>query len=309
MMNFNQKREILTRFAELGAMLLPVKEFMHIVFVNFEQEIESELQQIARQKGIQPVENIWYQLEQCIEKCDLEHPILQAVFSNKLIHVLIGPEYTIFNRYAAVYAHLQTMIQTDFHIGLVGCSYGQELIEVRKIVHEAMLNRPNISVTIDVFNKPTPIFNKVKNNIRYPLEILEKYCTANQLATDFIPDKPQTLRFSDSFYQTTHFYEFDLLTLDKPAFQNKPYDLLLIHNVIQYLEPANDQSIDAFQQQAQIGFQWLSNQIKPQGVLSIVNESRKPNTFVAELQKTFFDENSNFTCTQVNPAYLYKKIS
>lgn len=307
MIDFNRKREILTRFAELGAMLLPVKEFMHIVFVNFEQEIETELQQIAQQQGIQPVGNIWYQLEQCIENCDLEHPILQAIFSNKLIRALIGPEYTIFNRYATVYAHLQTMIQTDFHIGLVGCSYGQELIEVRKIVHEAMLNHPNISVTIDVFNKPTPIFNKVKNNIRYPLEILEKYCTTNQLAADFMLDKAQILRFSNDFYQTTHFYEFDLLALDKPDFKNKPYDLLLIHNVIQYLEPSNNQSTDSFQQQAQTGFQWLSDQIKPQGVLSIINESKKPNAFVAELQKTFFTENPYFTCTQVKPAYLYQK--
>lgn len=304
--DFEKRREIITKFAELGAMMLPVEEFMHIVFLNFHAEIEAELFTIAEQHQIEPKNEIWSIFEQAVDQCDFDHPILQAVFSNTLIRQLIGPEYTIFNRYPKVYEYLlRKKPAGEFNIAVIGCSYGQEIMSMLKCLHEEMAKNPDFSPKIDIFNKPTSIFQKVQTNIRYPESVLKKHLTPQQLAVDFTVDEHGSLHFSEAFYQRMGFYELDLFDVPHEPNSTKQYDLLMIHNVLQYLEPSEGQDISIFQQQAEAAFQWIVQQVKPSGMVSIINESKKPNDFVAELQDRIF--NQHYACTIVKPAYLYTK--
>jgi len=313
-MTFSQKRDVLAKFAELGAMTLDIDEFIDIVFLNFATEIENNLLAIVENTLPGQKHQAWQLLNTLIDNNELEHPVILALYKNTFINALIGPEYTVFDRYPEVYKELFQEIAVQYapevNIALIGCSYGQELISIRKALYacEAVKNN-TLSFKIDVFNRATPIFDKLKTQMRYPRSVLNTYITPEQITEDFVKESATDYKFSSKFYETVNFYELDLLELQHHNIKQNEYNLVLIHNVIQYLEPDTKESLEQFRYKATQTFNLLTNMLKPNGILSFINESHQSNAIIEELQNELLEDTQHFHISTLKPAYLCQKIT
>ncbi|MBK1989640.1 hypothetical protein A0J48_019230 [Sphaerospermopsis aphanizomenoides BCCUSP55] len=272
-LTWTEKKNIFFKFIELGAIGLTIDEFVDLIFLNFHQEIEQHLVLISQNFSFSSDTAVWLELNNLIERSDFDHPFILALHRDKFLREIGGSEYSILNRYPEVYAHiigdkLVKQIQDNFHIyresqqlqkiciGIIGTSYGQELITVLKLVNQQLTKSKFLPETvdkiieIDVFNKPNIVFEKLTSNIMYPQEVLMRYLDRQFLEHYFLEVAPGVLVFSNLLKQQVKFNNLDLLSLDDVNAVNhlEKYDLLLVHNVLQYLEPQQNQSIDIFEQ-------------------------------------------------------------
>ncbi|MGK7876778.1 MAG: CheR family methyltransferase [Xenococcaceae cyanobacterium] len=314
------KKEIFKRFVELGALTLSVEEFVEILFPNLVSEIEAELQTIAKMFSLT---DIWVKIKDLIENSELDHPLILALHRNQLLRNLIGPEYSFINRYPEVYEKLFQEIfplrvteaknchklphqSQHLSIGLIGASYGQELITILKYLKRYLYNPEEFqgfTLTIDVLSKPSTIFERLKQNtMLYSRAAISKYLSPEEIDVWFMDVNAEYLCYSDFLFDRVRFLALDLLDKQNSyLFEEKKYDLILLHNVIQYLEPDEEENL---------GYvcQFLDQILKEGGTISIINESRIDNSNIIHPFQELYQLSGLYSQQQLHSAFLYNKI-
>lgn len=297
------------RFAQLGALTLSVEEFVDILFPTFFDEIEAELLKIAREFDI---ENIWAEITNLIDENEFEHPLILALHKNQLLREIVGPEYSFIDRYPKVFEEIYGNILPNMaidtnqvSIGLIGSSYGQELITTLKYLFSYLSDLEWIRdrrLTIDVLSKPNIIFEKLRSNsILYPKSLIARYMPPQQLNLCFADVDSDNLRFSNLIYQNIEFRDLNLINKDDlKSLSHKRYDLILLHNVIQYLEPEKGENLDFV-------CQFLDLILKEEGTISIINESRVINSHIARPFEQLYQLSGTYSQQVIESASLYTK--
>lgn len=304
------KKSAFKRFAQLGALTLSVEAFIDTVFPNFADEIEAEFLQIAREFN---VGNIWTEITNLIDHNDFDHPLILALHKNQLLREIIGPEYSFIDRYPNVYKKVYGDIlpemaidRKQISIALIGAAYGQELITTLKYLFPYLSDLEwihNHRLTIDVLSKPNIIYEKLKSNrILYPKSLITDYMTPEEISFYFADVDSDYLRFSDAIHQCLKFQDLDLADRDNwQSLSHERYDLILLHNVIQYLEPEGGENLDFV-------CQFLDLILKEKGIISIINESKVVNSYITGLFEQFYQLSGNYSEQVIGRASLYTKI-
>lgn len=301
-MPLSNKRAILKKFIDIGSMGLPIDDFADIVFVNFAADIETHLRLLVNKHGFDSKQDVWMLLDELMDT-DLDHPVLQDLYVEPFISALIGPEYTVFDRYPKVYEALFNSFTTHLNIAIIGCAYGHEIISVCNKLSTTAVPFYNLTA----FNKPSPIFAKLQSTIRYPAAVLLEHVSETQLHNDFVRYSDDTLGFSPDFYRRVCFQNLDLLVVPTDFTLASRYDMVLVHNVLQYLVAETHESPIIFRNKVRSMFEWLQSLVNTGGMVSIINESCRPNAVVTEMQNAVFGDISRFTCRRVEPAGIYIK--
>jgi chemotaxis methyl-accepting protein methylase len=308
------------RFVELGALTLSVEEFVDIVFPTFSNEINAEFLKIAKEFN---ATDICSEINDLIDQNEFDHPLIVALHKNQLFREIIGPEYSFINRYPKVFEKIysevlpsmaiaskqldaSTFSPTDISIALIGSSYGQELITTLKYLFPYLSKPEKLQtqrLTIDILSKPNIIFEKLRNNaILYPKSIIHQCMSQKEVNFYFAEADSENLSFSDFIYQNVEFLELDLLDEDNlESREHKKYNLILLHNVIQYLEPQEGDTLDFI-------CRFLDRILKQSGKISIINESKVINNHVAKPFEQLYQLSGNYSRQVVDNAFLYKKI-
>jgi chemotaxis methyl-accepting protein methylase len=308
------------RFVELGALTLSVQEFVDIVFPNFSNEINAEFLKIAKEFN---ATDICSGINDLIDRNEFDHPLILALHKNQLFREIVGPEYSFINRYPKVFEKIysevlpsmaiaskqiaaSTFPSTDISIALIGSSYGQELITTLKYLFPYLSKPEKLQtqrLTIDILSKPNIIFEKLRNNaILYPKSIIHKYMSQEEVNFYFIEADSENLSFSDFICQNVKFLELDLLDENNlESCDREKYNLILLHNVIQYLEPQTGDTLDFV-------CRFLDWILKQGGTISIINESKIVNNHIAEPFEQLYQLSGNYSRQVVDNASLYKKI-
>lgn len=134
----------------------------------------------------------------------------------------------------------------SLEIGIVGVSYGQELVslpillgrEVGKKLQAAGLPATAIALRIKVFNKETSIYSKVKaNQVYYPADLMDVYRgeISQEELDRYFKLTPKGFARSDTFEEQIEFYDVDLT--DKGTFPRlgPTSALVFVHNVLHHV--------------------------------------------------------------------------
>ncbi|MBE9229732.1 hypothetical protein IQ264_30475 [Phormidium sp. LEGE 05292] len=313
------KKLVFKSFVQIGALTLSVEEFIDIVFPNFANEIESEILKIAESLQIA---DVWVNIKNIIDANEFEHPLMIALYKNELLREIIGPEYSFIDRYPKVYDRIFREIlpyliekfntnkenaddSTYLSIGLIGASYGQELITILKYLFPYLSKTENSEKTalnIDVLNKPNIIFDKLKNNnLIYPKTVISKYMSPEELQFYFRELDSEYLYFSDLIFKQIRFINLNLLDKNNlEEFEAKKYNLIFLHNVIQYLEPKKGEDLNFI-------CQFLDSILYEGGIISIINESKVINSHITNSFEHLYKLSGLYSEEKVCKASIYKK--
>jgi CheR methyltransferase, SAM binding domain len=328
------KIQAFKRFVEIGALTLAVEDFSEIVFLTFQSEIEAEILAISQALKIP---DVWSEIQHLISHSDFDHPLLQQLYRSSLLREIIGPEYSIINRYPKVYdriyhdlasakilnksilnkpilnkpiqnkpSNIDDSIQS-VSIGLIGSSYGLELITTLRYLFPYFSKIKESSqpsaLKIDVLNKDNRVFRKLKtNSISYPKRIISKYMKQEEIELYFTGSHLEILSFSDLILEKVNFLDLNLLDRRSlESLSHQSYDLLLFHNVIQYLEPSQGEDLGFLQD-------FLNLILKVGGTISIINESKLFNRQLVESFHGLYQLGGNYSMEMVEQATLYTKI-
>ncbi len=306
MLSIENKKDIFTKYIELGSFGLPIEEFVEIVFLNFYEEINNELASVEQI----PTTEVWETLNKAVTEFDLDHPILKILDNHPFFRQIIGPEYSMFNRYPKVYDYLFNQWDIthldEINIGIIGAGYGQEIITTLFYV-EQMLQRTNKTgknYHVTVLSQNNRIFQKLRHGMLYPKTTINHYFK-NSMNVYFEEQKEDVFSFSRNFTQKVTFQDFDLLHVDKSPIQDAAFDLLLIHNVIQYL--TLNIEVQTLKAKLVKIFRYMDLVTKPEAIISIINEVSKPNTHISEVCDSFAGNLSSYHKHQWGKATIYIK--
>lgn len=304
------KKLAFKRFAQLGALTLSVEEFVDILFPTFVDEIEAEFLEIAREFN---VGNIWAEVTNLIDSNEFDHPLILALHKNQLLREIIGLEYSFIDRYPKVFKKIYGDILPNMaintkqvSIGLIGSSYGQELITTLKYLFSYLSDLEWIRdrrLTIDVLSKPNTVYKKLKSNsIIYPKSLITHYMSLEEINLCFVDVDSNNLGFSNLIYQNIEFRDLDLIDKDNlKSLSHKRYDLILLHNVIQYLEPEKGENLDFV-------CQFLDLILKEEGTISIINESKVINSYITRPFEQLYQLSGTYSQQVIESASLYTKV-
>lgn len=306
-------------FVQIGALTLSVEEFIDIVFPNFANEIEKEILQVAEELDIK---DVWLNIKNIIDANEFEHPLMIALYQNELLREIIGPEYSFIDRYPKVYNHIFRIIlpalienfnknqensedSAYLSIGLIGASYGQELITILKYLFPYLSKSEaseNVTLNIDVLNKSNIIFEKLKNNIlMYPKTVIFQYMSPEEVKFYFRELNSDYLCFSDLIFAKFRFINLDLLDKNYlEEFTAQKYNLIFLHNVVQYLEPKKGENLNFV-------CQFLDSILHEGGIISLINESKVINSYVNSSFEQLYKLSGIYSEEKVCKASIYKK--
>jgi chemotaxis methyl-accepting protein methylase len=328
------KIQAFKRFVEIGALTLAVEDFSEIIFLTFQDEIEAEIFAISQDFKIP---DVWSEIQHLISHSDFDHPLLQQLYRSSLLREIVGPEYSLINRYPRVYdriyhdlvsakilneptqnksilnksiqnepGHMDDSIQS-VSIGLIGSSYGLELITTLRYLFPYFSKIKESSqssvLKIDVLNKDNRVFRKLKtNSVGYPKSVISKYMKQEEIELYFTGSHLEILSFSDFILEKVNFLDLDLLDRRSlESLSHQSYDLLLFHNVIQYLEPPQGEDLGFLQD-------FLNLILKMGGTISIINESKLFNRQRVESFHDLYQSGASYSMEMVEQATLYTKI-
>lgn len=260
---------------------VPIRQsYISTIFASFSPEIEKQMVEIKNRIAPNSPASVWELL-----LCD-------GSFSEAVKQVLgefYNMETSFMFRYPSGYNWLSRNSVTRtikeykktgktqvINIGIVGASYGQEPISVaivfgkkiRELARENGIPEDAVRIKIHVLSKPGRIFEKLQNNqIIYPagLEVSSEDRDLYFKATE------KGLVRSDYLNDILSFHEVDLIDDATYAGSLPKLDILLVHNVLQYIKPVLAEEPD-FQSKVERMFDYMAGILKEGGIFSYANE-------------------------------------
>ncbi|MBF0489510.1 MAG: hypothetical protein HQL15_02685 [Candidatus Omnitrophica bacterium] len=263
-------------------------EQSQIVLYSFEQEIETRLEELKKSFAKDSTEGVWELLSQDVRFREAaRHDSFLRNFYVKEPSQLFRYEYTyefLFSKMFPLIVKslvngkpLKDIPPQVINVGVIGAAYGEEPISV-VILCDQMLKKMGlqkyVKVRIHVMSPQGDVFKKVKNNqIIYPSSIIESHVDKEfpkaDLSEYFVEEKGHYKR-SSTLDQMISFYDFNFL--DETTHKGIPqFNMLLMHNVIQYLIPQDKENLNIFKNKVNLAWKYLDQLLKEGSIFSIFN--------------------------------------
>lgn len=267
---------------------------------------------------------------------DSDSPFFQAVLSDSYLNSFFGQEYSEWFRYRGIYRKIfekeglfqnlvlegireyeRTKQAQVINIGVIGTGYGQETISIailcgrmiREKLEERGLSEKAVKIKIHILNKPNNVFRKLKDNqVIYSADSIQD-AVKNKYSSPLPPKITQEdlglfFELTETGYRRSaylnkilEFYDVDLL--DRSSYTELParLDILLVHNVLQYLRQHKEQSIEArdFEKTIAVAFRYMDYLVKRGGVFSLANEGDPLDPKVTEEHEALFKKSGRYS--------------